>query len=78
MSNKTHDHDLNRIRRYDDLSDTDTPLDDLPQGERIRKQPRDTRTPTDTKQQRRQRDKAWGRTINRTLRKRRRDDTNKP
>jgi len=78
MSKKTQTHSLNRIRRPDDIADENDHLDDLAQGERIRRQPRDTGTPTDPKQQRRQRRKEWGRTISRTLRKQRRDENHKP
>jgi hypothetical protein len=78
MSKKTQTHTLNRIRRPDDITDENESLDDLAQDERIRRQPRDTGMPTDPRQQRRQRQKEWGRNINRALRKQRRDENHKP
>ncbi len=78
MSKKTQTHNLNRIRRPDDIADENDQLEDLAQAERIRRQPRDPRAPTDPRQQRRQRQKEWGRTISRTLRKQRRDENHKP
>jgi hypothetical protein len=78
MSKKTQTHTLNRIRRPDDISDENEHLDDLAQDERIRRQSRDTNAPGDAKQQRRQRQKEWGRTVNRSLRKQRRDGSSKP
>jgi hypothetical protein len=78
MAKKIPPHTLNRIRRPDDIADDTEDLDDLAQNERIRRQPRDTRTPGNTKQERRQRQKEWGRTINRALRKQRRDENHKP
>ncbi len=78
MSRKSQHHTLNRIRRHHDAADEWDGMEELTQHERIRKQPREERSSSGIKQQRRQHDKAWGRTINRVLRKRREDEQHKP
>lgn len=78
MPRKQNTHTLNRIRHHDDFLDDWDTLDELAESERVRKQPRDERPPSAIKQDRRQREKAWGRTINTVLRKRRKSDQHKP
>lgn len=73
MSKKPVTHTLTRIRQMDDTQEQWDDLDDISQGERIRKQPRDD-SPAKTKQQERRRhNKEWGRSMTRLMRKRRRD-----
>jgi hypothetical protein len=78
MPRKQNTQKLNRIRRHDDLLDDLDTLDELAKNQRIRKQPREERQPSGIKNVRRQRDKAWGRTINSVLRKRRKSEEHKP
>jgi hypothetical protein len=74
MPRKQHTPNLTRIRQWDDAQDELDDLDDLAQDERIRKQPRAYQPPTSVKQQRRQREKALSRDINRVMRKYRQDN----
>jgi hypothetical protein len=79
MPKKQKPHTLARIRQWDDALDEWDDLDDMQQHERIRKQPREDRPaagkqPDATRQERRQRQKEWGREFARLQRLRRRDN----
>jgi hypothetical protein len=79
MPKKQKTHTLTRIRQHDDLLETWDELDELAQDERIRRQPHDEQQPSGgIKQERRKREKAWGRAVNRSLRKMRQNEGNKP
>lgn len=74
----TNAHTLTRIRQWDDTLEDWNELDDLTQDERIRKQPRDEPAQSGVKQERRKREKAVSRTINRFMRKYRQNNNDKP
>jgi hypothetical protein len=78
MPRKQKPHTLKNIRQLDDSIDNWDGLDDLARGQRIRKQPRDEGQPSGIKQERRQRQKEWGRVISRMQRTRRRNNESKP
>jgi hypothetical protein len=78
MPKKQKSHTLTRIRQLDDSIDDLDHLDDMAQDQRMRKQPRDGNQQSSIKQERRQRQKEWGRELSRMQRNRRRNSESKP
>jgi hypothetical protein len=78
MPKKQKPHTLTRIRQLDDSIYDDDGLDELSERQRIRKQPRSEGPPASIKQERKQRQKEWGRVLSRMQRDRRRNSDSKP